>query len=109
MSLTASFKPLSIGFLAAASLWGGVTFSDGTFNLADYSMTTWKTDPTIQIAVQQTQNGGNPGQALEIVYNLSPSEGKSMVGLSRPSFIYNPATQGVIRGPRPRGWCVRCR
>jgi uncharacterized protein (TIGR03437 family) len=86
-----------MALLAAASLCGGVTFTDGTFNLSDYSITTFKSDPTVGITVQQTQTGGNPGQAVQILYSFPASSGNTMVGLARPSFTYNPATQGAIQ------------
>ena len=92
-----NWRGLCLVFLAAASLRGGVTFTDSTFNLSDYSMVTWKTSPSIGISVGQTQMGGNPGQALQILYTLPAGVGNSMVGLPRPSFTYNPATQGTIQ------------
>lgn len=84
-------------FLAAATLWGDVTFTDTTFNLSDYAISYYKSDPGIQITVQQSQNGGNPGQALEILYTLPPINGVSFVGLVRPSFSYDPSAQGAIQ------------
>src|SRR6267378_4399482 len=90
-------RGLCLAFLAAASLWSSVMFTDSTFNPSDYSVITWKSDPSITISVGQTQNGGNPGQALQIMYSLPGGNGNSVVGLSRPSFTYNPATQGAIQ------------
>jgi uncharacterized protein (TIGR03437 family) len=90
-------RGLCLAFLAAASLWSSVTFTDSTFSPSDYSVITWKSDPSITISVGQTQNGGNPGQALQIMYSLPGGNGNSVVGLSRPSFTYNPATQGAIQ------------
>ena len=92
MTLTASVKLLrslvvrgllpALAFLASASLWGGVMFTDSTFNLSDYSIITWKSDPSsIGISIGQTQTGGNPGQALQILYSLPPSSGNSIGGL----------------------------
>ena len=72
-------------------------FSDSTFNPSDYSVITWKSDPGILISVGQTQTGGNPGQALQILYTLPATNGNSTVGLPRPSFTYDPATQGAIQ------------
>ena len=65
-------------FLAAATLWGDVTFTDTTFNVSDYTISYYKTDPSIEITVQQTQNGGNPGQALEILYTFPPISGNDL-------------------------------
>src|SRR5438105_2895157 len=76
----------SLFVLAAASLSGGVMFTDNTFNVSDYSIATWKSDPTIGITVQQTQTGGNPGQALQILYTLPATSGNSMIALARSSF-----------------------
>ncbi len=84
-------------FLAAATLWGDVTFTDTTFNISDYSISYYKTDPSIQVMVQQTQNGGNPGQALDIVYTFPPISGNDFVNLIRSSFSYDPSAQGAIQ------------
>ncbi len=83
--------------LAAATLWGDVTFTDTTFNVPDYTISYYKTDPSIEITVQQTQNGGNPGQALEILYTFPPISGNDFVGLARSSFSYDPSAQGAIQ------------
>lgn len=84
-------------FLAAATLWGDVTFTDTTFNVPDYTISYFKTDPGIQIMVQQSQNGGNPGQALEILYTFPPISGNDFVSLIRSSFSYDPSAQGAIQ------------
>lgn len=91
------WRGLCMASLAATSLWSGVMFSDSTFNPSDYSIITWKSDPSIMISVGQTQTGGNPGQALQILYSLPAGSGNSMLGLPRPSFTYNPATQGAVQ------------
>src|SRR5260370_13645817 len=92
-----NWRGLCVVLLAAASLRGVVTFTDSTFNLSDYSIVTWKSSPSVSISVGQTQTGGNPGQALQILYSFPAGSGNSMVGLPRPSFTYNPATQGTIQ------------
>ena len=91
------WRGLCVASLATASLWSSVTFTDSTFNLSDYSIVTWKSDSSIQFSVGQTQSGGNPDQALQLLYSLPGSSGNSMVGLPRPSFTYSPATQGAIQ------------
>ena len=85
---------LSFGTAPAS---GGVTFTDSTLDPSNYSIQTWKSDPGIQITVQQTQTGGNPGQALQLLYAFPAISGNSMVGLTRQSFSYDPATQGAIQ------------
>src|ERR1700736_1604487 len=90
-------RGLGLALLASASLWSDVLFTDSTFNPSDYTSTSWKSNPSIDISVGQTQNGGNPGQALQILYTLPGSSGNSVVVLPRPSFTYNPASQGAIQ------------
>jgi uncharacterized protein (TIGR03437 family) len=90
-------RSLALLLLAAASLWADVTFTDSGINPSNYSTVIWKSDPGIQITVQQSQTGGSPGPALELLYVFPPTSVNSMVGLTRPSFTYDPATQGPIQ------------
>lgn len=77
--------------------FGGVIFSDATFNLGNYTQT-----PTFQsngtIAVSQCASCGNPGQALQFVENFTadPNPGTVAAGLANTTFSYNPLTQGAI-------------
>lgn len=89
---------LAVPLLATAPCWGGtIVFGDTTFDLADYSQASFSDDPAVTISTAQTLNGGNPGAALEIIGDVPPLNAfASMQGFVNPSFVYNPATQGVL-------------
>ncbi len=84
---------LSLGLPVEAA-----TFSDQTFNLADYTIT-----KNLQIGtatVSQTLTGGNPGSAMMVDY-VTPAGPPAMneigsVFYLNNSFIYNPGSSGTL-------------
>lgn len=73
-----------------------VTFSDGTFNNTDWSLTELKNDGLA--TANQIGSGGNPGTFRQTV-NTIPDQNYtiSVYGVSlRNNAIYNPSTQGAI-------------
>ena len=78
-------------------------FSDGTFNLGNYSAPiTYNSNPgNPTIAVSQATTGGNPGDALLFTYDFSADPGATIstaTGLINSSWNYDPSTQGAIAG-----------
>jgi hypothetical protein len=84
------------------ALAGNITFSDMTFNLADYSVVgptfTGNADSSSQ-TYSQCPSCGNPGKALQIIDNftLSANESENIyTGFINNTFLYNPAAEGAI-------------
>jgi hypothetical protein len=74
-----------------------VTFSDGAFNLGNYSdVATFKTNPADTVSFNQCPSCGNPGQALQVIVTLSSFSDLAGVALINNTFSYNPQTQGPI-------------
>lgn len=71
------------------------TFSDGTFNLSDYSVSKYQTGVEDVAAVSQILTGGNPGAALQLVINTPPAVHATQY-LSNSTFRYDPSLQGKI-------------
>jgi hypothetical protein len=93
----------SLSFTAAAAFCivqpakaGTVTFTDGTFNLANYSEMVFTTSPSDTVSFTQCSTCGNPGQALQIMITLPAAGDLGVVGFINNTFAYNPATQGAI-------------
>lgn len=85
--------------VAATPSWGDTTFTDGTFNLSDYNIVTFNSDPSdVTINVSQTSSG-NPGTALEVINSWSAPNitFSTAVALLNTSFIFNPSSQGGIQ------------
>jgi hypothetical protein len=74
-----------------------VTFTDGTFDLSDYSITTFQSGGGT-INVSQTTTAGNPLPAMQVITTVSGTAGNFLgVGyFLNPSFAYNPGTQGAV-------------
>jgi len=74
-------------------------YSDGTFNLSDYTNPfTIQSGPMIY-SMSQCSSCGDPGQALSTVFTLTtPNSASSEVdiGLINTNFTYTPSTQGTI-------------
>jgi hypothetical protein len=94
--------PLAIVFaflLSAPLACANTVFTDYTFNLANYSISTFQTGGAT-INISQTLTGGDPGSALEVFTTLPAPVGESYSGTSyflNKTFIYNPSTQGSIQ------------
>ena len=93
----------SLMFTAAAAFCivqpakaGIVTFTDGTFNPANYSEMVFTTSPSDTVSFTQCSTCGNPGQALQILMTLPAAGDFGAVGFINNTFAYNPATQGAI-------------
>src|ERR1700676_3121504 len=95
---TALVSILSAGFvLLPASLLADVTYSDGTFNNADWTATAvYNTgSPAYTFTDTQKTSGGNPGDFREVVHNLSGSPGTLFVSHMNNLDIYDPAVSGA--------------
>jgi hypothetical protein len=94
---------LAISFLGSAGIcYADVLFSDGTFNLANYSQTIFNLNPSAaSITVTQCASCGNPGSALDLNYNINAGAGTNVVTITgeiNKSWTYDPSTQGAILG-----------
>lgn len=92
--LFSSLVGLTFSSMAAAS----VTFSDGTFNLSDYSISTYQTGGA-DITVSQTLVGGNPGAALQVDTHIPATAVSAFYTteyLVNKTFQYDPSLQGAI-------------
>jgi len=91
-----------VGFVFASALFllpitalADVIFSDGTFNLANYSESTPFVSGTVN-SFQQCASCGNPGTALQINTTAPTGNGSYSQGFINNTFAYNPLTQGTI-------------
>jgi PEP-CTERM motif len=100
------FKPVLLLFaglcvFAAPSL-ADTTFTDGTFNPADYTATSYISSGTIGISSGQCASCGDPigpgNTALQVIFNFTQpvAGGVAVLGLVNSTFSYNPGTQGAI-------------
>ena len=94
ISLTA--VAVSVAFFSAQA--ATTTFTDSTFNLADYTVTSvFKSDPTNTVTYAQCATCGDPSQALQITMTFPQSGGgSSALGFVNTTFSYDPSTQGAI-------------
>jgi hypothetical protein len=100
--------PIVLGLLASTVLIGPhakaspVTFSDGTFNLAGYSISTGLENGGASSTPTQCSNCGNPsGLGLQIAGDFPnaptpPNLFTTVQVLLNNAFIYTPSTQGAI-------------
>jgi hypothetical protein len=95
---TASHLALVGLILIPARLLADVTYSDGTFNNADWTATAiYNTgSPAYTFTDSQQISGGNPGDFREVVHTLSGSAGSLIVAHMNTGDIYNPAVSGPI-------------
>lgn len=80
---------------------GEVTFSDGTFNLGDYNITTYSNlPPPDTVTLSQNTSGGNPGDFLAQNFSLTGAvQGAEVVSaLINKGWTYNPSMEGAISG-----------
>jgi hypothetical protein len=80
---------------ALTSHAGTITFSDHTFNLANYSQTPVFTTPSATITGSQCPTCGNPGSALQILGEIQ-GNGLVAVGFVNNNFQYDPLAQGSL-------------
>src|ERR1700732_4297650 len=88
---------LAILYVAVDPSFADSTFTDDMFNLANYSVTIFKSNPGATITNQQTLTGGNTGAGLQTLYNV-PADPNflSMIGFMNTTFAYDPSSQGAI-------------
>ena len=85
------------GALTATSALADQTFTDTTFNTADYTLGSFA-DPSVTVnSYGQTATGGNPGSALQ---GLTSSTGVNAQGVLLTAlnngFVYDPTASGAI-------------
>jgi len=74
-----------------------ISFTDGTFALADYSITSYKSSPLVNVTVTECASCGDPGTALDFVVNDSGSAGETTANaVINNSFTYDPLLSGPI-------------
>jgi len=82
--------------LMSAPAFANVTFTDGTFNLANYTSSPVFTSPGTTLTFDQCASCGDP-LGLQFIATFSPGAGETAaVGLANTTFSYDPATQGAI-------------
>jgi hypothetical protein len=86
--------------VSAPAFAGTVDFSDGTFNLGNYSASpAYSADPSASIAYSQCATCGDPDQALQFIATFTSAAvgtPETSQGLVNILFAYNPSTQGDI-------------
>jgi hypothetical protein len=76
---------------------GTVSFSDGTFSPADWSLTTQTAQNGGAASAGQLTSGGNPGDCRQIAINVYPGNATAVFGFSlKNQAQYTPSTQGAI-------------
>ena len=92
MALAAAFA-----LTAGSALAGTTTFTDATFNPADYALGAFKDASVTVNAYGQTLTDGNPGAGLQ---GLTSSTGVNLQGVLltalNDSFVYDPTVSGAI-------------
>lgn len=85
-------------FLVALSARAtSITFTDTTFNLANYSESPlFKTNASDSFTFAQCPTCGNPGLALQTIATLTNSLDTAALGFVNNTFSYNPSVQGAI-------------
>ena len=75
----------------------GESFTDSTFNLANYSESpAFGTSGSDTVTFSQCSTCGNPGQALQAAITLPTGLDLAAIGFANNTFSYNPSTQGAI-------------
>jgi PEP-CTERM motif-containing protein len=91
---------IAVFTLSAPFTRADTVFTDGTFNLADYSISTFQTGGAT-INITQTLTGGDPGSALQILTTLPSPVAESFSSVSyivNNDFLYDPSSQGAVNG-----------
>ncbi len=78
-------------------LQAAIVFSDGVFNLANYSAPVTYNPQSISVTNTQISSGGNPNEAIQSILTFA-GDFNYAEALIRPSFSYDPSTQGAIVG-----------
>jgi hypothetical protein len=96
MLSTGKFGVGLTGLLLTGSGMAATVFSDGTFDLSNYTVTNYQTGGgTINTA--QMTSGGNPGDALETIINGPASTSYQATSFAiNNAFAYDPTVSGAI-------------
>jgi len=103
---------LLVWFAMPALSLADTVFTDGTFNLSDYTNPFTVSSGPMSDNVSQCSSCGNPGDALFTLFTLTTSTSATSnleIGLLNTGFTYTPSTQGAIasidalRKPRSLG------
>ena len=88
---------LAAPFAASA---GPTSFNDGVMNPASYSVVSYNTDPSVNIAISQLASGGHPGTALDIHFSNDGGAVSmtALTGFIDTAFNYDPSSQGALTG-----------
>jgi hypothetical protein len=89
---------IAVAALPAVSL-ADTIYSDGTFNLSNYTNPFTYQNGPISGVYFQCSSCGDPGQALSTTVTLTTATSASSnldIGLLNSNFIYNPAVQGTV-------------
>ncbi len=97
MGRLGSWLLATVVLLAPMAASANVVFTDGTFNLANYSESIAFNSGTIS-TFQQCPSCGNPGTALQINVSVPTGTGNFARAFINNTFAYDPLTQGAIRG-----------
>lgn len=81
--------------LSSVPAFADTDFTDGTFNLANYSNTAVFSSGA-SVTTTQCAGCGDPGKALKIVVNYPTGIGSNASGYVNNTFSYDPETQGDI-------------
>jgi|SRR5579884_1231313 len=90
---------ISVTLFFARPACADTVFTDNTFNLADYSVSSFQSGGAT-ISITQTATGGDPGSALSIFTSLPFPVAESYSGTSwflNKGFVYDPASQGELQ------------
>ena len=100
---TSAINVLEVNDLPLAVISNTVVFTDGNFDLADYTKTvfTWGNGGTI--TESQQLSGGNPDEYLRVTIQVNPAPNAANFARVAAAYInnnavYDPATQGAISG-----------
>jgi len=93
---------IALAMLATSGpVFGDVIFTDGTFNLGDYTQTpSFLSASATSIVGSQCASCGDPGNALQIVATFgdtTTTTGVADLGFVNNTFSYDPSTQGAIQ------------
>ncbi len=82
--------------LSVPLMYADTVFTDDSFNLAEYSISTYQTSGVV-VNISQTLTGGDPESALEDLIAVPiPVEFASISYILNKTFLYNPSSQGTV-------------
>jgi hypothetical protein len=88
---------LAYAFLVSTAPASSIVFTDNTFDLTNYSVSSvFTSSGSDTVSSAQCPTCGNPGQALQILMTLPGSGDVAAVGFINNTFAYDPLSQGPI-------------